>query len=138
MRDVFWAVPRATGGCGRACGRTIATGDDALRWNFLRTLAPLALAANLRGRCNHRLPSILLAYLILHHPNHCATLCLCRLVTVCYLVLDYLSVTEMSKDAAISPPLERCVSHAAVICGMNNDLNYKDVSRLGPAVRDVR
>ena len=135
---MFWAVPRATGGCGRACGRTIATGDDALRWNFLRTLAPLALAANLRGRCNHRLPSNLLACLILHHPNHRAMPGLCRLVSAYCLMYDYLSVAEMSKDAAITHPLERWASHAAVICGMNNDLNYKDASRLGPAVRDIR
>ena len=63
---------------------------------------------------------------------------LCRLVSAYCLMYDYLSVAEMSKDAAITYPLERWASHAAVICGMNNDFNYKDASRLGPAVRDIR
>jgi hypothetical protein len=62
---VFWAIPTARRGCGRAGGRTVATGDDVLRWNFLRTLAPLALAANLREW--RPLSSNLLSRLTIHH-----------------------------------------------------------------------
>lgn len=50
---MFWAIPGVRRGRGRARGRTVATGDDVLRWNFLRTLAALALAANLRDWRDH-------------------------------------------------------------------------------------
>ena len=50
---MFWAIPGVRRGRGRARGRTVATGDDVLRWNFFRTLAALALAANLRDWRDH-------------------------------------------------------------------------------------
>ena len=74
---------------GRARGRTVATGDDVLRWNFLRTLAALALAANLRDWRYHfcRQTSCLASSLAIR--TIYAASCFRLLGFICYLICPF-------------------------------------------------